>query len=40
MTSAENDKELPLVHHLIELRTRLLWTVGVIGVLFLILYGF
>jgi sec-independent protein translocase protein TatC len=40
MTSAENDKELPLVHHLIELRTRLLWTVSVIGVLFLILYGF
>jgi sec-independent protein translocase protein TatC len=39
MTSAENDKELPLVQHLIELRTRLLWTVGVIGVLFFILYG-
>lgn len=40
MTSAENDKELPLVQHLIELRTRLLWTVGVIAVLFFILYGF
>ncbi|MET0356342.1 MAG: twin-arginine translocase subunit TatC [Cellvibrio sp.] len=40
MTSAENDKELPLVHHLIELRTRLLWTVSVIGILFFVLYGF
>lgn len=40
MTSAENDKELPLVQHLIELRTRLLWTVGVISVLFFVLYGF
>jgi sec-independent protein translocase protein TatC len=39
MTSAENDKELPLVQHLIELRTRLLWTVGVIGTLFFVLYG-
>lgn len=38
MTSAENDKELPLVHHLIELRTRLLWTIGVIFALFLGLY--
>ncbi|RYY03750.1 MAG: twin-arginine translocase subunit TatC [Gammaproteobacteria bacterium] len=40
MTSAENDKELPLVQHLIELRTRLLWTAGVIAVLFFVLYGF
>lgn len=40
MTSAENDKELPLVQHLIELRTRLLWTVSVIGILFFVLYGF
>lgn len=39
MTSAENDKELPLVQHLIELRTRLLWTVSVIGALFFVLYG-
>src|SRR3954464_7335814 len=40
MTSAENDKELPLVQHLIELRTRLLWTAGGIAVLFFVLYGF
>ncbi len=39
MTLAENDKELPLVHHLIELRTRLLWTVGVIFALFIALYA-
>jgi sec-independent protein translocase protein TatC len=39
MTSAENDKELPLVHHLIELRTRLLKVVGVIFALFLGLYA-
>ncbi len=39
MTSAENDKELPLVHHLIELRTRLLWVVGVVFGLFLGLYA-
>lgn len=39
MTSAENDKELPLVHHLIELRTRLLWVVGVVFALFLGLYA-
>ena len=39
MTSAENDKELPLVHHLIELRTRLLWVVGVIFFLFIVLYA-
>ena len=39
MTSAENDKELPLVHHLIELRTRLLRVVGVIFALFIVLYA-
>ncbi len=39
MTSAENDKELPLVHHLIELRTRLLRVVGVIFGLFIVLYA-
>jgi sec-independent protein translocase protein TatC len=39
MTSAENDKELPLVHHLIELRTRLLRTIMVIFALFLALYA-
>lgn len=39
MTSAENDKELPLIHHLIELRTRLLRVVGVIFVLFIVLYA-
>jgi len=39
MTSAENDKELPLVQHLIELRTRLLRVVGVIFVLFIALYA-
>lgn len=39
MTSAENDKELPLVHHLIELRTRLLRVVVVILVLFMALYA-
>jgi len=39
MTSAENDKELPLVHHLIELRTRLLRTIVVIFALFLGLYA-
>lgn len=38
MTSAENDQELPLVQHLIELRTRLLWIVGVVMVLFFALY--
>lgn len=37
--TAENDKELPLVHHLIELRTRLLRTIGVIFALFLALYA-
>ena len=40
MTSAENDKELPLVHHLIELRSRLLWVVIVILALFFGLYIF
>ncbi len=39
MTSADNDKELPLVHHLIELRTRLLRVVGVIFALFIVLYA-
>ncbi len=39
MTSAENDKDLPLVHHLIELRTRLLRVVGVIFALFIVLYA-
>lgn len=39
MTSTENDKELPLVHHLIELRTRLLRVVGVIFALFMVLYA-
>jgi sec-independent protein translocase protein TatC len=38
MTSAENDQELPLVQHLIELRTRLLWIVGVVMALFFVLY--
>ncbi len=40
MTSAENDKELPLVHHLIELRTRLLRVVIAILALFFWLYVF
>ena len=39
MTSAENDQELPLVQHLIELRTRLLRIVGVVMVLFFALYA-
>ncbi len=39
MTSAENDKELPLVHHLIELRTRLLRTILVIFGFFIGLYA-
>jgi sec-independent protein translocase protein TatC len=39
MTSADNDKELPLVQHLIELRTRLLRVVGVIFALFIVLYA-
>lgn len=39
MNSPENDKELPLVHHLIELRTRLLWTISVIFGLFVVLYA-
>jgi sec-independent protein translocase protein TatC len=39
MTTAENDKELPLVHHLIELRSRLLRVVGVIFALFIVLYA-
>ena len=39
MTSAKNDKELPLVHHLIELRTRLLRVVVVIFALFIVLYA-
>lgn len=39
MTSAENDQELPLVQHLIELRTRLLWIVGVVMTLFFVLYA-
>lgn len=39
MTSAENDKELPLVQHLIELRTRLLRTIVVIFAVFLGLYA-
>ncbi len=38
MTSAEQDKEQPLVHHLIELRTRLLWTVMVVLAIFFALY--
>lgn len=38
MTSAENDQELPLVQHLIELRTRLLWIVGVVMTVFFVLY--
>ena len=39
MISADSDKELPLVQHLIELRTRLLWVVGVVFALFLGLYA-
>ena len=39
MTTAEKDKELPLVHHLIELRTRLLRIVAVIFFLFIVLYA-
>lgn len=39
MTSAENDKELPLVHHLIELRSRLLRIILVIFAVFLALYA-
>ena len=40
MTSAEQDNEIPLVQHLIELRTRLLRIVGVVAVVFLVLYAF
>jgi len=40
MSSAENDKELPLVQHLIELRARLLRTIMVVAGLFGVLYVF
>lgn len=39
MNTPENDKELPLVQHLIELRSRLLWIVGVVFAFFLILFA-
>lgn len=39
MISADNDKEQPLVQHLIELRTRLLRVVVVIFALFIVLYA-
>ena len=39
MSTPENDKELPLVQHLIELRSRLLWIVGVVFTIFLILFA-
>lgn len=39
MTSAENDKEQPLIQHLLELRTRLLWIIGVVFGLFFVLYA-
>ncbi|HVY13297.1 MAG TPA: twin-arginine translocase subunit TatC [Alphaproteobacteria bacterium] len=32
--------ETPLMHHLIELRTRLVWSVGVLGVAFIVCYFF
>lgn len=40
MNSAEQDKEIPLVQHLIELRSRLLRIVVFVGVMFLGLYAF
>lgn len=40
MNSAEQDKEIPLVQHLIELRSRLLHIVVFVGVVFLGLYAF
>ena len=40
MNSAEKDKEVPLVHHLLELRTRLLHIVIFVVVAFLALFHF
>lgn len=39
MNSAEQDKELPLIQHLIELRSRLLRIVIFVGLVFLVLYA-
>jgi sec-independent protein translocase protein TatC len=39
MTADENTQEAPLIQHLIELRTRLLWMFGVVMALFFVLYA-